>query len=491
MTEHNEIRSKTYLFSLCTLINLGAFTSGIFFTTFNACFFQILLEVGLNEKVDNLLVGAVSGIIPFFAIFGGIFSCLLSTRFGRRRLLIITDLLSIAGAVLSQGTNITLVLVGRGICGFVCGVNFMLVPLYVREVLPYYMTKRTAVFFRTMFTLGACLTFLVSLFLVREPANSSFIWTLLCCMTIVPIVIRLVGLTFWARLDTPIYYMKKSNHGRAWEAIKKLYQDQYLDEAFRRERKMSIMIRFKEIFNREYRRQVRTALVVVLFAQLMGGNVLNFYSTRAFYGNGSSPSGEELNKISILNFFSSLVALLANIPGNIMLRRLGSKPILIYGAIALCILSTLIAFSEAVDFIVGQETLIVMFGVVQNLSFNLVASAYAYELLPSYSLIFQVVFEMLGALGMALVFPIVGVELSFLTISLMCGLGFVAVFKTVKETKGMTPREINRMFQSRERGLLDEDMYNDPDSMIWGEGGQRIRNKWRNTVTSESQITVM
>jgi len=249
-------------------------------------------------------------------------------------------------------------LAGRTICGFVCGMNFMLVPLYIRELLPYYMAPRTTVYFRGMFTLGTLLAFIFSLF-SEGPDDTNDIWAIAFLAPIIFALIRLFGFVFWIKMDTATFYMKRDKKDKALESLKRIFKDQHWDDAYIRERNMSVSFRFREAFAPEYRTQVGTTLIVVLFTQLMGGNVLSFFSTKIILQDE-----ETLFDVKILNVFIAIIALLTVIPSTTLTRRIGRRPLLVYGAILLCISSLLIAFSELISFAVAQRSLIVLFAFV-------------------------------------------------------------------------------------------------------------------------------
>ena len=55
---------------------------------------------------------------------------------GRRKVLILSDIIAISGSLLFLGANIWLGTIGRFICGLAVGLNSAIVPLYVKEISP-------------------------------------------------------------------------------------------------------------------------------------------------------------------------------------------------------------------------------------------------------------------------------------------------------------------------------------------------------------------
>ncbi len=80
-------------------------------------------------------------IIPMTAIIGSLLVyATLVCKFGRRKIALMTDYLSIIGVLITLLgiwlINVPIFYIGRGICGLGVGLNASLVPIYIKEISP-------------------------------------------------------------------------------------------------------------------------------------------------------------------------------------------------------------------------------------------------------------------------------------------------------------------------------------------------------------------
>src|SRR5271154_2848653 len=96
-----------------------------------------LLFIRTEFDLSPTMQGLVAGIALVGAAVGAAFAGSLSDRFGRRRVLVATGLVFVAGAViaaLAPGTPV--LLAGRIVVGIGIGFASMLTPLYLAEMAP-------------------------------------------------------------------------------------------------------------------------------------------------------------------------------------------------------------------------------------------------------------------------------------------------------------------------------------------------------------------
>ena len=93
------------------------------------------------------------------ALLGGFFGAMvagpLSDRFGRKPLIIVSDVLFIVGFLtIGMGQKMEILMVGRFVEGLGLGVDLMIVPLYLSEVAPIEIRGVMVGCFVTALTLG-------------------------------------------------------------------------------------------------------------------------------------------------------------------------------------------------------------------------------------------------------------------------------------------------------------------------------------------------
>ena len=166
-------------------------------------------------------------LVPLSAMFGSLLGGVLA-KYGRKKALIIIDIIGIIGVllcILSLLTKgITPMYLGRVIIGLTVGLNTTLVPLYIKEMSPSEMSGKTGSFNQLFVTLGVFCTSLFGTTLGDAGKNNRI--PALYIMFMFPIVL-LVFRTFMllTRYDfeTPNYYMIKRNFILAKEVLERLY----------------------------------------------------------------------------------------------------------------------------------------------------------------------------------------------------------------------------------------------------------------------------
>ena len=442
--------------------NLGAIGAGIFFVALNACILEILLVIKSPNSYANYYSATLSSIIPLGAVFGGLASSFLADQFGRRKIMIIMDVLTIIGCALSVIANPYLIILGRVLCGIITGVNYMVIPLYVREISPPNMSGRAGSYFRIFFTLGIFITFLIALGL-QKPANSNDeLWRVIFALPCVFALSRTIIFLGWLKLDTPKYYLETGQESNALAALMEIYREDQVDQVFQREKKYEKASYF-DVFRYQYRRQMVLIVLLIFATEFMGANALNFYTSSIFLGElDPNVRADDIARVRTLNVVFASVRFLASILGKYMIDKFGRRPLLIYGSLMSIFIAGLTAFSETVDFLIAEQSLIILYTAIQGLTFTLVLPVYTAELLPSFGIALQVVVQMFSIMVVTVAFPFVTIRTSFLVFAIVGAVTFIPIFKFAKETKSKTLNEVYRAFHAEKgSGLLDEEVGDD------------------------------
>ena len=457
-----EQRSKRYIDSLVINANLGAIGAGIFFVTLNACILETLLVIDSGLTYATYYIATLSSAIPFGAIFGGLISSFFADKFGRRRTMIFADILTIFTCFLSVSYDPIIMMTGRVLCGVITGINFMVIPLYVREISPPTMTGRAGSYFRIFFTLGMLLTFVVALWLQNPATKTDQLWRVISALPCLFAFLRTVIFLLWIRMDTPRYYIQRGQETNVIIALQKIYRQDQVEQIYLKEKKYE-KATFWDLFGFQYKRQTLLIILLIFATELTGSNTLDFYTSAIFYNKFDAVAYvDEINKVRMLNVVFALVRLMASFLGKYLIEKAGRRPLIIYGSLLTIFFALLIRSSESMSFLIGQQSLVILYTAVQSLTFALVLPIYAAELLPSFGIALQVSVQMLCVGVVTLTFPYVGLGNYFLLFSLVGVLTFLPIFKLAKETKSKTFYEVYRLFHIEGGGgLLDDEAEED------------------------------
>ena len=162
-TGSSEYKSDSYLYSLSIIANLGSLYIGFFFVSFNACEPEDEIVFTWNLNSDQTQIAYISAAIPFGAIFGAIIAAILGYRIGRRLVIMISDIVCLIGIGFTMSNQLAIFIVGRLITGIACGMNYNVIPLFVREISPPEISGRTTGFFKNLWCVGMLIAFLEAL----------------------------------------------------------------------------------------------------------------------------------------------------------------------------------------------------------------------------------------------------------------------------------------------------------------------------------------
>ena len=119
------------------LIAITAALGGLLFGYDTGVISSALLFIRTVFHLSTAGQSIVAGIVLVGAVLGAMVAGSLSDRFGRRRVILVTALAFVIGALVSAAAgSVATLLVGRLLIGIAIGVASMLTPLYLAEISP-------------------------------------------------------------------------------------------------------------------------------------------------------------------------------------------------------------------------------------------------------------------------------------------------------------------------------------------------------------------
>lgn len=140
------------------------------------------------------IIGWITSAVMFGAIFGGALAGQLSDRLGRRKMILISALIFVAGSLLSglAPHNGQYYLIGvRILLGLAVGAASALVPAYMSEMAPARLRGRLSGINQTMIVSGMLISYVVDFLLKDMP--EAMAWRLMLSLAAVPAVILFLG----------------------------------------------------------------------------------------------------------------------------------------------------------------------------------------------------------------------------------------------------------------------------------------------------------
>ncbi|KAG7500027.1 solute carrier family 2, facilitated glucose transporter member 1-like [Solea senegalensis] len=247
------------------------------------------IEPGVCTIVWSVAVSvfSVGGMVGSFSV--GV----MADRFGRRRSMMLVNILAVIGGLLMGFSTICssyeMIIAGRLVIGLFCGLFTGLTPMYVGEVSPT--PLRGA--FGTLHQLGVVVGILIAqIFGLEALLGSDKMWPLLLALTVAPAVLQCILLPFCP--ESPRFLLinlKQEEQARkalvrlrGSEDVSKDMQEMKEESAkMAMEKKVTIAELFRSA---SYRQPLLIAVMLQLSQQLSGINAVFYYSTGIFADAG-------------------------------------------------------------------------------------------------------------------------------------------------------------------------------------------------------------
>ncbi|UOF88734.1 sugar porter family MFS transporter [Fodinisporobacter ferrooxydans] len=395
--------------------------------------------------VSSLLIGAMIGVA----------SCgVLSDRFGRRRIILLTGFIFSFGAIgTALSPSVVVLILFRFIMGLGVGAASVVVTVYLAEMAPSEKRGALTSLNQFMVVVGILVAYLVDYGLAPFGA-----WRLMLGIGLIPSVILLIGMYF--QPETPRWLMKKGMEKEAREVLGRFLEDSSIEKEIEEikliQKTGTEKVGVGELFVPWLRRILIVAVGIAVFPQIMGINSIIYYAPTILTKVGFGKMAAILANVGIgtINVLVTLVAIR-------LIDRIGRKKLLLLGTTGMALSMFIVSFAFFNARIAGGATswIILLFMTTYVASFGVswgtVVRVLISEILPlrirgsvmGYVLVFNWGFNFLigmffpiflNALGLGKVFIVFGV----------IGIGaFFFVRKLVPETKQRSLEEIEVEFR--------------------------------------------
>ncbi|GAM82251.1 hypothetical protein ANO11243_002300 [Dothideomycetidae sp. 11243] len=310
-----------------------------------------ILEVG--AFIASLVVGTIGDIL------------------GRRRTILYGAMIFlVGGAFQTFATGMPMMLVGRIIAGLGVGALSTIVPVYQSEISPPHNRGKLACIEFTGNISGYAASVWVDYFSTYISSNWS--WRLPLLMQCV--MGALLGVGSFLIPESPRWLLDNDHDEEGIVVIANLYgkgdiHNQHARDEYR-EIKMNVLLQrqegersYRDMFKRYYKR-VFIAMSAQALAQLNGINVISYYAPLVF-----EQAGWVGRAAILMTGINALTYLASTVPPWYLVDRLGRRPILLWGAIAMIISLSAISYFIFID-IKQTPTMVVIFVMIYNGAFG-------------------------------------------------------------------------------------------------------------------------
>ncbi|KAJ5176419.1 Myo-inositol transporter 1 [Penicillium canariense] len=346
------------------ILTFSAGLSGLLFGYDTGVISSTLVTIGFdlsNRPLTTLDESLITSCTSLFALIASPFTGVLADKCGRRRVILVADVLFAVGALIQASTSqVWGMIVGRSIVGLAVGSASAVTPLYISEVAPSHIRGRLVTILSLLITGGQVVAYVIGWLFSRTTGG----WRWIVGLGAAPAFLQFAVLMILP--ETPRWLVQAGFDNQAVVVLTRIYQDcPGCDRVVRRvmrdikgeiaEEALELgpskvpgtqpqwlydaSQRARDLFhNGGNRRALTIAMMLQGLQQLCGFNSLMYFSGIIFTAlSFSSPTLTSLT-VAVTNFLFTLVAF-----G--LIDRIGRRRILLYSipvmvvALAFCALS--------------------------------------------------------------------------------------------------------------------------------------------------------
>lgn len=454
-----------YVWTICLVAACGGLLFGYDWVViggakpFYEAYFSITDPVQSGWAMSSALAGCVAG-----ALVSG--WC--ADKFGRRLPLIASAILFTASAWgTAMASNFDMFVVYRIVGGVGIGLASALSPMYIAEVSPAAKRGRFVAVNQLTIVIGVLAAQLINL-LIAEPVaagatqqaivetwNGQTGWRWMFGAELVPALAFL--LLLFVVPESPRWLMKAGKEAQARKTLEKIgsssYATQTLNDIAHTLAKDTHRVSFATLLQPQVRPVVIIGMVLAVFQQWCGINVIFNYAQEIFASAGFDINGtlKSIVATGIINLIFTLAAL----P---LVDKIGRRKLMLLGASGLTVIYALIAGAYALG-IMGWLVLLLVLAAI---------AIYALTLAPvTWVLLAEIFPNRVRGLAMSLgtlalwiacfvltyTFPLLNAGLgaagSFSLYGIICALGWIYIQRNVPETKGITLEALEEQLAAR------------------------------------------
>jgi sugar porter (SP) family MFS transporter len=442
--------NKSYIWSISFVAALGGLLFGYDWVVIGGAepfyekFFNLTDPNQQGWAMSCALVGCLIGAL----LSGG-----LSDKAGRKRLLLLSAFLF---AVSSIGTgcaaHFQIFVFWRIIGGVAIGLASNLSPMYIAEVAPAQARGKLVSINQLTIVIGILLAQFVNWLIVEKVPPDAAVpgWRWMFGVTAVPSLLFFFGM--WVVPESPRWLAKNGNPAKAREILAKIGGENYATQALA-EINASVasemqQVNFRDLLEPGMRKVLVLGIVLAVFQQWCGINVIFNYATKIFADAGYNIT-DTLKNIAwtgSVNLAFTFVAL------GLVDRR-GRRPLMLFGSIGLAVIYTVMGFCYY-NQVKGAAMLLLVLAAIAIYSMSLAPVVWVVisEIFPN-RIRGAAMSVCVGSLWIAcfvltFTFPILktrfGPAKTFWIYAGICAVGFVFVKMFLPETKGKTLEQIEK-----------------------------------------------
>jgi sugar porter (SP) family MFS transporter len=288
---------------------------------------------GLTSFDKELL----TSILLIGALVGALAAGRIADRIGRRRTVLGTAALFVAGVMLAAfSPNYGVLVAARVVIGMAVGSASMVVPLYIGEVVPPRVRGALVSFNQLALTIGILASYLVDYGLA-----STQNWRLMFGLAAIPAILMFVGMLF--QHESPHWLIAQGREDEARNVLRQVRDESEIETEIVEVRELSARRSGPRVaLTPALRRVVVIGVMLAIFQQITGINTIIYYAPTLL-----SSAGFGNHAALLANVVNGAVNVLMTIVAIRLLDRVGRRPLLLGGTAGMALAMVVVALAFA------------------------------------------------------------------------------------------------------------------------------------------------
>jgi sugar porter (SP) family MFS transporter len=446
----------------------GSFIFGYNIGVFTSAQPSVAATLGWSGSEKKTYIMLMSSFMSLGAMFGALFSGYMVKRFGRRKSLMLTDLLVfISSGIVIIPTTATFA-IGRLLLGFCSGIFACVVPLYINETAPLAVAGKVGGIVQLQVTLGIVISYALALMLPTGDFNNNplnYLWMVVFAFQSIFALIQLLSFMMVYKHETPNWLIERAVYDKALESLKQVYEEssaakilKRLEDANKKSmvemgvdgtRKGEEEASYSDILlcKNKLGKLIRLGCMINFFQQFSGINAILNYSTTIF-----SSIADGVFMARVFTLIVGIVNMASTLGLFPLIEKVGRKKLIFYGGIGMTVCLFLMGFFSSPFSKAGSAPSIIfimLFIFCFEASIGPICWIYCGEILPTRAIGICIFVNWFSAFIVVFTFPLVleaaGMYITFFIFAGLNLLGTVYFCIDMVETKGLDKNEIRRL----------------------------------------------
>ena len=436
--------NKNQLLIFSSVAALGGLLFGFDTGVISGAIHFIKVEFYLNAYQEGFAVSS----LMIACVIGALFAGPIADWTGRKKVLILCAVLFTISTILSAlPRSFTELVIARFIGGMGVGMASVVSPMYIAEIAPAKIRGRLVALNQLAIVVGILLSYFSNWLLVDTGINN---WRYMLVAEIFPAITFLMGLFFIP--ESPRWLTKEGLEKEALDVLNVVAGAANADHELHEVKKSLAEKRtsLKELLHPSLRRVLIVGILFSLFAHITGIDTIIYYGPIIFLESGFKTDSALLASVII-----GITNLIFTFVGMAMVDKAGRRFLLLVGIAGMGISMTLVGFCMQSDMISAKWTLLWIMTYIASfaMSIGVVIWVYLSEIYPTrvrgQALSVATMVLWLGNVILTQLFPIMMERFSggtFYIFSFICLLAFIFTWTMVKETRGVSLEEIEKIW---------------------------------------------